>query len=231
LYWFPFFSTVSSNDFNGTLPAQIGNMSHLKYLFASANGFTPGFIPGFLANLTKLEELGLKSTNLLGGIPAFLGDLNELIFLDLDDNMLSGPLPTELAQLTKLQFLLLNRNELSGNIPIEFAALTSLRVAFLDQTALSGSLVPLCELPAFKEPTATQRIGGAKLLISDCGGGDPEIICECCTKCCSDLDQDCNTNTAIPSMDPTWWASYSRSYFILGDEATFFASGIVPGEP
>jgi hypothetical protein len=89
----------------------------------------------------------------------------------------------------------------------------------------------LCELPAFNEPTATQRNGGAKLLIADCGGGDPEILCECCTTCCSDLDQDCNKNTAIPNMDPTWWASYCRIYFILGDEAIFLASGIAPAEP
>jgi hypothetical protein len=206
-------------------------MSNLKYLFASANNFTPGFIPDVLGSLTELEELGLKSTKRLGLIPAFFGDLTELIFLDLDDNILSGPLPPELGQLTKLEFLLLNRNELSGNIPIELGALTSLRVAFLDQTALSGSLALLCELPAFKEPEATQRNGGAKLLIADCGGGDPEIVCECCTTCCSDLDQDCNTNTAIPNMDPTWWASYSRNYFILGDEAVFLASDIAPAEP
>ena len=206
-------------------------MVNLKYFFASANHFTPGFIPGFLGSLPNLREIGLKSTNSLGLIPAFLGDLNELIFLDLDNNMLSGPLPTELAQLTKLEFLLLNRNELSGSIPIEFGALTSLRVAFLEHTALSGSLAPLCDLPNFLEPTATQRNGGAKLLIADCDGADTEIFCECCTTCCNDLNQDCNTNTAIPNMDPTWWASYSRNYFVLGDEAIFLSSDIVPAEP
>jgi hypothetical protein len=206
-------------------------MVNLKYFFASANDFTPGFIPDFLESLEKLEEIGLKSTNRLGGIPAFLGDLTDLILLDLDDNMLSGNLPSELGQLTKLEFLLLNRNELSGGIPIEFSGLTSLRAAFLDQTALSGSLAPLCDLPNFLEPTATQRNGGAKLLIADCGGADPETLCGCCTTCCSDLDQDCNKNTAIPNMDPTWWASYSRSDFILGDGAIFLASGIVPAEP
>jgi hypothetical protein len=204
-------------------------MSRLKYFFASANDFTPGFIPDFLASLTKLEELGLKSTNRLGEIPAFLGDLNELIFLDLDDNMLSGSLPLELDQLTKLEFLLLNRNELSGEIPSEFSALTSLRVAFLDQTALSGFSASVCELPVFKDPQGNG--GGSKLLIADCGGGDPEFSCECCTICCSGLDQDCNKNTAIPNMDPTWWARYSRNYFILGDEAIFLASDIVPAEP
>jgi hypothetical protein len=220
MYRFPCFPTVSSNLLDGDLPAQIGTMSNLKYFFASANDFTPGVIPDFLASLAKLEELGLKSTNRLGEIPAFLGDLNELIFLDLDDNMLSGSLPFELDQLTKLEFILLNRNALlSGDIPSEFSALTSLRVAFLDQTALSGSVAPLCELPAFKEPLGDGD--GTKLLIADCGGGDPEVACDCCTICCSALDQSCNKNTAIPNMDPTWEASYNRISFILGDEEIF----------
>jgi Leucine-rich repeat (LRR) protein len=203
-------------------------MSNLEYFFASSNAFTPGFIPNFLASLTKLEELGLKSTSRHGEIPAFLGDLNDLILLDLDDNMLTGSLPPELGQLTDLEFLLLNRNELSG-IPSEVSALTSLRVAFLDRNNLSGSLAPLCKLPAFKESLGDAD--GTKLLTADCGGEDPEVVCDCCTICCSDLDQDCNKNTAIPKMDPTWEASYNRIYFILGDEAIFLASDFVPAEP
>jgi hypothetical protein len=202
-------------------------MTNLEYFFASSNDFSPGFIPDFIASLIKLEELGLKSTNRLGEIPAFLGALNELIFLDLDDNTLSGSLPPEMAQLTNLEFLLLNRNELSGDIPSLFSTLTSLRVAFLDRNDLSGSLAHLCDLPAFKEPMGDET----KLLIADCGGGDPEIVCECCTICCSSLDQDCNKNTAIPKMNPTWEASYNRIYFILGDEAFFLASDLVPAEP
>jgi hypothetical protein len=223
LYRFPCFPTVSSNAFGGDLPAEIGTIGNLEYLFASAIEFTPGVIPEFLASLTKLEELGLKSTNRLGEIPAFLGDLANLVLLDLDDNMLFGPLPSELGQLTDLEFLLLNRNELSGDIPTEFEGLTSLRVAFLDQTALSGSLELLCELPAFKGVET-------KMLMADCAGENPEIACDCCTLCCSDLDQDCNKNAAIANMELKWEANYYRTSYILG-AAAIFAYDSVPVEP
>jgi hypothetical protein len=228
LYRFPCFPTVSSNAFGGDLPAEIGTIGNLKYFFASGNDFVQGVIPEFLASLTKLEELGLKSTNRLGEIPAFLGDLDDLVLLDLDDNMLSGPLPSELGQLTDLEFLLLNRNELSGDIPTEFGGLTSLRLAFLDRNDLSGSLAPLCELPIFHQPVGDND--GMELLIADCNGEDPEIECTCCTVCCSDDDPNCHAYTAIPNVDPIWEYNYNRLEFTFGSETSFFATDSLPDD-
>jgi hypothetical protein len=79
-------------------------------------------------------------------------------------------------------------------------------------------MASLCELPAFKEPlgdgdgTELELLIAnngfrTELLIADCGGRDPEIVCNCCMIYCSGCDQDCNKNTAIPNMDPTWEAS------------------------
>lgn len=200
-------------------------MVNLEYFMASANNFTPDFIPEFFGDLFKLEELGLKSTSRVGGIPAFLGDLKDLILLDLDNNMLSGPLPTELAKLTDLEFLLLNRNELSGDIPIEFSALTSLRLALLDRNDLHGSMAHMCDLPNFLEPSRDSD--GTEFLIADCIGDNPKIDCKCCKICCSDLNPNCHEYTAIPNIDPKWEYNFNRLEFKFGNETSFFVSDIL----
>jgi hypothetical protein len=201
-------------------------MINLDYFFANANDFTPGIIPDSFAELFKLEELGLKSTNRLGEIPAFLGDLTDLILLDLDKNMLYGPLPTELAQLSDLEFLLLNRNQLSGDIPTEFAALTSLRLALLDQNNLEGSVAHMCDLPNFLEPSRDSD--GTEFLIADCFGDNPKIDCKCCKICCGDLNPNCHEYTEIPNIDPKFEYNYNRLEFKFGDETSFFISDVLP---
>jgi hypothetical protein len=174
----------------------------------------------------KLEELGLKSTNRNGGIPAFLGSMTELILLDLDDNQLFGPLPPELGQLVNLQFLLLNRNQLTGYIPAEFSGLTSLRLAFLDRNSLVGSVAPLCDLPTFQEEA--DDLDGTELIIADCeGAGGTDTVCECCTSCCNELDQECNSYTAIPNLDPIWEFRFFRYEFTFGTNTRFIASDFV----
>jgi hypothetical protein len=215
--------TVSSNKLDGDISTEIGLLSTLQYFFASANNFTPGIIPESFSRLLKLQELGLKTTNRIGGIPSFLGSMTELILLDLDDNNLYGPLPPELGQLVNLQFLLLNRNQLYGTTPLEFSGLISLRVAFLDRNSLVGSLAPLCDLPTFNE--ADGDLDGRELITADCdGGADPETDCECCTSCCNDLNQECNDYTSIPHLDPRWEFSYSRFEFTFGTNARYIAS-------
>jgi hypothetical protein len=178
----------------------MGNMSNLKYFFASVNDFTNAIIPDFLEQLVNLEEIGLKSTNRFGGIPTFLGNLADLVLLDLDDNTLFSVVPTELGQLSKLEFLLLNRNDLTGEIPAEIQALGNLRVAFFDRNSLNGTLAPMCELATFNETVGD--IDGTELITSDCLGPNSEIDCPCCTTCCDDLVDDCHDFFEVPSLDP-----------------------------
>jgi hypothetical protein len=202
-------------------------MGNLEYFFASDNNFAAGIIPDSFANLLKLEELGLKSTNRNGAIPNFLGNMAELILLDLDNNQLFGPLPPQLGQLANLQFLLLNRNQLSGSIPLEFSGMTSLRVAFLDRNSLIGTVAPLCALPTFQEETGD--LDGTEILIADCEGaeGSVETVCECCTSCCNELNQECNTYTDIPNLDPIWEFRFDRYEFTFGSNTRFIASDYV----
>ena len=99
----------------------------MTYLFLAQNDFVSGPIPEWVAGLTNLEELSLKSTQRTGTIPASLGTANsKLILLDLDANLLEGAIPDSLGNLDDLHILLLNRNNLTSTIPATFANLRSL---------------------------------------------------------------------------------------------------------
>jgi Leucine-rich repeat (LRR) protein len=217
---------VSNNLHTGFIPGEMGNMSNLRYFFASVNAFTNADIPDFLANLTKLEEIGLKSSNRFGVIPTFLGSLTDLVLLDLDDNTLFGVIPTEFGQLSKLEFLLLNRNQLTGEIPAGIQALTNLRVAFFDRNALNGTLAPMCDLATFNETVGD--IDGTELITSDCLGPNFEVDCPCCTTCCNDLFGDCHDFFEVPSLDPIWEYRNNRLTYSFGNTSFFFSTDILP---
>jgi hypothetical protein len=201
-------------------------MSSLRYFFASVNPFAPAIIPNFLQTLTKLEEIGLKSTNRLGGIPTFLGDLTDLVLLDLDGNTLSGPVPTELGQLTKMEFLLLNRNSLTGEIPAELANLRDLRLAFFDRNSFNGTLAPMCALGIFNETGGDAD--GTELITSDCLGPNIEVECSCCTTCCNDQIGGCHDYSEVPNLDPIWEYRNNRLTYSFGDTSFFFSTDILP---
>jgi hypothetical protein len=203
-------------------------MASLEYFFASGNKFDQDYFPEFLQTLPLLKEIGLKSTNRFGNIPTWIGTLVNLALLDVDNNQMFGALPTELGLLNKLEFLLLNRNQFSGEIPAEFSGLTALRMVFLDNNNLVGNVAELCRLPTFQLPRPFPDLEGRELITADCGGTVPQIVCGCCTSCCSDDDPNCNTNTEIPNLDPTWEASYNRIYFKFGDKKAYFSSAEIP---
>jgi len=194
---------VANNFFTGEMVEEIGSLTRLDYLFLSGNrDLTTGLIPASFANLTGLEELGLKSTARTGLIPSFIGDMVGLKMLDLDDNRLSAKIPTELGQLAELEFLLLNRNLLSGPIPTELGGMTSLRVAFFDRNSLTGTLEMLCDLATFNEQA--NDTDGNELLSADCLAPNSEVFCSCCTTCCNDANDSCNNEFEVANLDPIW---------------------------
>jgi hypothetical protein len=217
---------VSSNAHTGSLPSEMGSMSSLKYFFVSVNPFTPAVIPAFLQTLTKLEEIGLKSTNRLGAIPTFLGNLTDLVLLDLDGNTLVGSVPTELGRLANMEFLLLNRNLLTGEIPVELAALTNLRLAFFDRNSFNGTLAPMCALGIFNETGGD--VDGTELITSDCLGPNIEVECSCCTTCCNDQVGGCHDFSEVPNLDPIWEFRNNRLTYSFGNTSFFFSTDILP---
>jgi Leucine-rich repeat (LRR) protein len=135
-----------SNDggFDGGIPAELGDATTLRRLYLHDNGLT-GEIPGELGDLPILRSLLLSRNELSGSIPSELGDLTDLKALYLYDNMLTGSIPSELGNLMSsaddtLRILYLHKNMLTGQIPSELGNLTALTNLWLNGNMLSGNI-------------------------------------------------------------------------------------------
>ncbi len=130
---------LPGNNLVGTLPAELGNLSALTYLFLNENTLS-GTIPPQLGQLVELNYLLLNLNQLAGAIPPQLGSLAKLLALDLSENRLSGAIPQELGNLSQLQVLYLFNNRLSGAIPPQLGQLSNLLALRLNFNALSGAI-------------------------------------------------------------------------------------------
>ncbi|KDP21117.1 hypothetical protein JCGZ_21588 [Jatropha curcas] len=107
---------MASMGLSGTLPASIGNLSHLRIMLMQNNQLT-GAIPAEIGKLSELQTLDLSGNQFAGDIPSSLGFLAHLSYLRLSRNKLSGQIPKLVANLTGLLFLDLSFNNLSGPTP------------------------------------------------------------------------------------------------------------------
>jgi Leucine-rich repeat (LRR) protein len=131
---------LGSNQLTGAIPNTLGQIgASLTWLDLSANQLSGG-IPGELGDLASLTLMFLNGNQLSGPIPPSLGALGELESLVFGDNQLEGPIPPELGQLSKLDRLQLAANNLSGALPPELGDLTELTSLSLQENAFSGSI-------------------------------------------------------------------------------------------
>ena len=167
---------------------------------------TPGPIPSWIGNLTKLQDVSLRETGRFSDIPTEFGLLKNLTLLDLHNNGLTGPLPRQLGELPNLRFLILSRNQLTSTVPADFELLTSLGMLFAyvmyDLQALT--MIPILTLYSWQhtemlmlnDNSFTGSVDGIcskgivpSVFAADCKG---EVTCSCCTTCCVDTDDACN---------------------------------------
>ena len=81
------------------LPKSGGMLSHLETLQLTFNRELAGPLPQSIGELRHLKRLYAWNTSLTS-IPATIGNLTSLLALDLTDNSLEGSLPDELGQLS-----------------------------------------------------------------------------------------------------------------------------------
>ncbi len=129
--------SLNNNALTGPIPTELGSLTALRNLTLGGNELT-GPIPTELGNLSSLESLRLYSKELTGPVPTELGNLSNLERLSLNDNALTGPIPTALGSLTALRNLTLGGNELTGPIPTELGNLSSLESLRLYSNELTG---------------------------------------------------------------------------------------------
>jgi hypothetical protein len=170
---------LSNQGLRGQLPASIGNLTLLRWLSLSRNGFSGSIGP--LSMLTGLEALGLgcidRSTveypvngcGMVTGSLAMLSRLSQLRSLDLSGQGVGGPLEG-LSHLTKLTSLVLAYNQaISGTIPpsfVQFSQLATLRLQCCRLTGNVPALAVLARSPGYSQQCELTENGAAS---SDCG--------------------------------------------------------------
>jgi len=102
-------------DMTGTLPAEIGLLTHVHYLDLEKNRLE-GPLPETLYELSNLVVLRLSSNRFASTISDAMGTLTNLETLYLRDNFFDGTLPMSLYNLTRLQRVLLQSNLFTGSV-------------------------------------------------------------------------------------------------------------------
>ena len=129
---------LAGKSLTGTVPAQLADLTGLRYLVLSNNELT-GEVPPELATLSALESLLLSDNQLTGAIPPELGSMTGLRTVWLHRNDLSGTIP-DLSGMTGLQKLLLSSNALTGSIPAGLGSIAGLNTVWLNHNQLTGAI-------------------------------------------------------------------------------------------
>ncbi|CAN6703866.1 unnamed protein product [Malus baccata var. baccata] len=127
-----------TNNFGGTLPQCIGNLSSSLQRFHIAENKILGSIPNEIANLANLGALVMEENQFSGHIPLGVGKLHKLYQLRLGWNSLSGNLPSSFGNLSQLNELYLEGNKLQGNIPPSLIECQNLKILYLGANNFRG---------------------------------------------------------------------------------------------
>nr|XP_023889548.1 receptor-like protein EIX2 [Quercus suber]POE64646.1 lrr receptor-like serine/threonine-protein kinase gso2 [Quercus suber] len=143
---------LSYNNFQGSIPVDLQNMTSLSHLYLSGNNFNSS-IPNWLYSFSRLEFLNLGSNNLQGTISSAIGNLTSAISIDLSYNELGGKLPVSFGNLCNLREISLSSNKWSQEISEILESLSGclsdrLEILDLSYSQLHGPLTD--ELGVFK---------------------------------------------------------------------------------
>ncbi|KAK2978935.1 hypothetical protein RJ640_002476 [Escallonia rubra] len=140
-------SSLTANQFTGTIPETLGSLGLLEFLGLGSNNFashTSSLELSFLTSLTscrKLRVLGLEYNLLNGTIPASIGNLSTFLEqLRATESGIIGTIPHEIGNLSSLFVLSLSANHLTGSIPTTITRFQKLQGLELSDNSLEGSI-------------------------------------------------------------------------------------------
>ncbi|KAK3017604.1 hypothetical protein RJ639_004838 [Escallonia herrerae] len=143
------FLNLRNNNFNGSIPSQLCQLSYLQILDLAGNDLTRN-IPNCLGNISGMtmsvsahffEWTGDKIVQVLNGVElAYTTTLLLLVNMDLSSNKLVGEISEELSALSVLLGLNLSHNHLTGSIPDKVGDLKSLISLDFSSNHLSGTI-------------------------------------------------------------------------------------------
>ncbi|VVA38009.1 PREDICTED: probable LRR receptor [Prunus dulcis] len=131
---------MESNNFGGTLPASISNLSTKLEMFWLYRNQIHGSIPTEIGNLVNLQSLGMGDNSFTGSIPTEIQKMSSIVELDISMNVLSGSIPNSIGNLTKLYRLFLEGNNLEGVVPSSLGKCKQLIILDLANNKLSGAI-------------------------------------------------------------------------------------------
>ncbi|KDP38739.1 hypothetical protein JCGZ_04092 [Jatropha curcas] len=112
---------INGNNFGGTIPETIGNLSTSLMIFLLDNNQIIGNIPSDVGNLVSLQDFEVWNNKLSGFIPDSIGKLRNLVVFALNNNMFSGEIPSSIGNLTNIIQFLAFENNLSDKKILELS--------------------------------------------------------------------------------------------------------------
>ncbi len=161
---------------SGTIPAEIGNLSELKYLTIQfldheGRGFT-----NEVFDLRKLEVLNLNYCNIGGQIPGKIDNLVDLTRLNLDHNNLIDPIPSSIGNLTQLTRLGLHNN-LFTSIPSSIGScvnIEGINLSYNNLTTLPIEITNLTHITIYSSLAENKLCALSQPIIAWANATDPE---------------------------------------------------------
>ena len=136
------YMSFSSNALSGTIPEEFGNLENLETFDASSN-FLGEQLPNVFDRLFYLKEFDMALNYLSGTLPqTLLFNTTVLNTLNISGNILGMdlPLPEDLGQMKSLRSLDLSTNQFIGTIPESIGEMENLVEVRLDRNFLTGQL-------------------------------------------------------------------------------------------
>jgi len=140
--YFPFLQvlTIGDNAFTGPLSGDIiSELSNVVDFEVNFNQFT-GTVPSEVWQMTKLNQLTVGNNMLTGTLPTEIGNLVDLLGLYMYQNQFTGTLPTEIGKLNNLYFFWIYSTGLHGQFPNEVANWSTIQWISISNSRFAGTL-------------------------------------------------------------------------------------------